>query len=601
MNKWLTSLHNKLKQFLVSIKRFPESSLLTSSLALVLILSAENILDEILSVNIFLSLLLGFLLTLNLVLLIERQTPLSQDISTTTNVTTNTLNISNTLYYNKYRFLGNLGIVLICLIFYFLLPETKTTAFITFYVSLSFILFFTFTLIPYLGKKINYSFYMVRLLLNIALSYFYALVLFAGVSGLVFAIETLFELDFSGMIYLDVFIISTFVFGNLYFISTLEHINYEAMPNQYPVAIKVLLTVIIYPLTIAYTAVLYAYFLRILMTMEWPNQIVANLILWYGLIAFAGLCATDSLTQLAPWIYRFKNWFFTLFILPTLMLFISIGIRIYHYGLTFQRYYVLFIGIWFSGVIFYHLLKKLLGPRLKLENGTFYILLGVFLLLITSFGPISAVNLSYHSQEKRLTHILTEEGLLNNGILTPNTNLEQTTTDTIISLVNYLEQIDRLDNISYLPNNFNPYDQMEAVFGFNYYYQYYSPKNYYSYSLETYESIYLDHGYVNNFQHYDSHFISYVLGDFIIELDTNFITVTNNKEAIYQVIELAEIMEQLADAYPTTYNLDQDKLTFNYNLNDTTHFQIIFANFGFFNEKNAYHMDHMDGILIISN
>lgn len=581
MNKWLNRFVKKLNLFSKSIKRFPESVILTSTITILMILLVEDVLNRTTIGEIVMSLILAFFLTLGNTLLYERINPPRKTM---------------------YRVVSNLIIVSLCSVFYLTIPEIKTTSFITFYTSLVFILFFVFTLVPYYQKKKNYSYYVVRLSLNIILSFFYSLVLFAGVSGLVFAIETLFELSFTDTIYVDVLLIALGIFGVIYYISTIEATsNKDLSVTYYPKSIKILLTVIILPLTVAYTLVLYAYFVRILVTFTWPNQIVSHLVIWYGLIAFFTLFALETLTNLSRWILLLRRWFFTIFLLPTIMLIISISIRINQYGLTFQRYYVLIIGIWFSGIIFYHFISLLLKKHHTQVPGAFYVILGIILLLFSSIGPLSAVNLSVQSQKTRLSAILTEENMLENDILSPRSDLSSKTEEHITSIITYLEDMDQLHKLSYLPSDFKPFQDMYTTFGFNYSYYRHIYDSYYNYFVPERKSSYIQDGYFLTFNHYDNNDGTFDVGTYNITISPQTITITNAANQSQLIVELSQVANNLSNTFYDKSQLTQDELTFTYQLEDEHTFRLVLYSISFTQKENAYHMNHMEGTFIISN
>jgi hypothetical protein len=150
----------------------------------------------------------------------------------------------------------------------------------------------------------------------------------------------------NGEIYFDVFIIAVFVFGLTYFLGRIQKLSDNLKDYKYPVVLKVLFVSIIMPLVSVYTVVLYAYLIRIILTMTWPQGIVSNLVTWYGFISIILLILIEPLIPSSSWVAKFRKFLPIAILIPFIMLIISIMIRINAYGITILRYLVVAAWVW---------------------------------------------------------------------------------------------------------------------------------------------------------------------------------------------------------------------------------------------------------------
>lgn len=216
------------------------------------------------------------------------------------------------------------------------------------------------------------------------------------------------------------------------------------------------------PLLSVYTAILYIYLGKIIVTRVWPVGMVSNLVLWYSVIVAIVLFFITPFKNEDRW----ANIFFKLspkIILPILiMMFISIGIRVNAYGVTERRYYVMLLAFWVLCTMLYFALSK------KLLNIVLPITLCI-LSIISVFGPISSYSISKLSQNKRFEKILTKDNMLINGNIKSSAVIPKEDKINISSILSYFNSNHDLKEIRYLPTSFK-IDDMNKVFGFSYEY-----------------------------------------------------------------------------------------------------------------------------------
>ena len=230
--------------------------------------------------------------------------------------------------------------------------------------------------------------------------------------------------------------------------------------KDYPRALKILLLYIVMPLITVYSLILYLYFLKIIITRNWPQGLVSHLVLWYSIVSVAVIYFISPILKDNKWAEKFKG-YFPKFIIPILiMMFISMGIRISAYGLTENRYYGIVMGLWVTGIMLYFSLKK------QQKNIVIPVSLAI-LVLISVFGPLSSFSVSKFSQNKRLESILKRNGMLEGNEIIAKSDIAREDKEEISMILMYFKNKHSLKDVKYLDEGFNLTDKdMETVFGF---------------------------------------------------------------------------------------------------------------------------------------
>lgn len=153
------------------------------------------------------------------------------------------------------------------------------------------------------------------------------------------------------------------------------------------------------PIGFLFMGILGIYAIKILIQWKLPNGMVATPVLSLGAYG------TLAMLLILPWrgVHAWARWFSLIyppaFLLSSILLFISLTVRIREYGFTFDRYSALAAGIWLTISSFCFLIRRKEAPSLVLA---FFALAA----LIAALGPISAATLSLRSQSDRLRHYL---------------------------------------------------------------------------------------------------------------------------------------------------------------------------------------------------
>lgn len=268
-----------------------------------------------------------------------------------------------------------------------------------------------------------------------------------GISFVLFSIDRLLNITIYEEAYADVFIFVGALFAPSFFLMDVPEAHERIDKNQFIKLFKVLLQYVFMPLLWAYTAVMYIYFVRLLVTWQWPDGMVANLVLWYALVGSATLYFSDSIKKDNKWIAFFHRWFPYAILLPLISLFVSLGIRMNQYGVTENRYFVGIAGIWLMGSMMYFAFAN---PD-KINIKRIAIALSV-LIFISVIGPLGASPVSRLSQTIRFEQLLNDNGLLENGkAIKPETELPTATQIEIRESIRYFQNQQEVSKIRSLP------------------------------------------------------------------------------------------------------------------------------------------------------
>jgi hypothetical protein len=244
-----------------------------------------------------------------------------------------------------------------------------------------------------------------KVIFAFATSILFSIILYAGLSGALYAIDSLFSLEINGKRYGQLLFLIIGVFSVNYFLSQIPKRSQITTKHTYTKVEKIFTKYILTPLTVGYFIILYAYSAKVLITGVWPKGVLA----WF-IVAFSLVALVTYLFWTPLWSDKFKaykRWVFLALLPQTLLLFVAIGMRIEAYSWSEHRYMVLLFGVWLFGVSLYFLLFK--NARYK----WIFIALST-LLLISQVSPINAYTVSKNAQIKRLTSLLNEHKNLSN-------------------------------------------------------------------------------------------------------------------------------------------------------------------------------------------
>lgn len=238
------------------------------------------------------------------------------------------------------------------------------------------------------------------------------LVLAAGIFIILSSLRYLFDVKFPSTIYGDVWILGWGMLFPVYILANISRqFDYEAETCSFPKGIRFITNYILLPLMVVYMAILYAYFARITINWELPRGKLTWMIAVFGTVGIVTKLLAypirNSGTRLLAW---FDRYYYYALIVPIILLAVAIGVRIRDYGVTEQRYTIVLMAVWFSSIVLLAIFRR---DRFHIRYVP--MILSVLLLLGT-FGPWSAAEVSIRSQVSRFEAILSDHQLLRDGV-----------------------------------------------------------------------------------------------------------------------------------------------------------------------------------------
>ena len=265
-----------------------------------------------------------------------------------------------------------------------------------------------FVLIPILNRE-NKEKYLQSEFSDFVITYIFAAVLFVGIAIVLTTISYLFfssNNDFFFRLTTYFFWFIAEVFGASLFLSLLKKTDDDLENYKFPSIFNLLIKFVIIPLIVIYTGILYIYMAKTVISMQLPKGLISHLVLWYTAFSVIIIILITPFTQKDKFLGNFKK-YFPYFSIP--LIFASLFAlfqRIYQYGITEKRYYVLIL-------IFWLLFCVILFIRKMNITGIFISLIAC--VVIAVYTPFSAKSVSNFSQKERLKRMLVKYGALKDG------------------------------------------------------------------------------------------------------------------------------------------------------------------------------------------
>ncbi|EXF26398.1 membrane protein [Finegoldia magna ALB8] len=353
--------------------------------------------------------------------------------------------------------------VIVGLLCYFLIIKVDKSLYLKNQITqmgLFFALFIGMFVAGHFNTEIDYADYAVKIILAIIESLIYCVTIFVGIVAILYTTKELFKLNFNLSNLIVTCAVVIFLLLNATIILSKFPLKYceENLKIKWLTPFKFLFTRIIAPLFLIYGSILLLYIIKVVALKAIPNNIITNLILWYGLLSVVVLFVSKTIEDKFITIYD-KIQPIILLILSGMM-FYSIGIRISYYGITEGRYMVVMGGVFIVISMIYYLFF----------NKKTYITIPTTLLILTlisSVGPVSAYNISKIDQKNRLEKMLIEENLLVNGEIKPQKNINPAKIKEIKDKLDYFTRKHSAKELAYLDEKFTTSEiNMKRVFGF---------------------------------------------------------------------------------------------------------------------------------------
>jgi len=259
-----------------------------------------------------------------------------------------------------------------------------------------------------------------------------AVILGAGLTAVLFALEELFGIDVPHKLNSDIWIVCFCLIWPWRALSSMPS-GFDPPQGDYcPRWIGFIARYVYVPLASVYLVILYAFAVKIGIEWDLPKGQIAWLVCWFALVGVATKLTIYPLRETGNRLLRlFDRLFFPALFLPAGLLAIAVGVRVHAYGLTEERYLLILLTVWLFAIAAFFTFG---GRRLVVAP----LLLGV-LLTLASGGPWGAVETSIRSQIARLEPILVDNGLLTEDRLAPlDKSVPFETSKRISGIVTYL-------------------------------------------------------------------------------------------------------------------------------------------------------------------
>ncbi|MBS7527571.1 DUF4153 domain-containing protein [Fusibacter paucivorans] len=320
----------------------------------------------------------------------------------------------------------------------YLIPLNPDDVFMRQYTALSAALYSLFFIVPYLKHSVSFSQYLFYNISKFFLTVLYAFILFAGSSAVYFTVNVLFELQLPEVVYMDLMMISFGIFGPMHFLGHLPKSEQRELP--YAMLFERLFTWIVLPLIMIYTVILHAYFIKILLTRTFPEGMIGNLVVWYGLISVVTLFFLNEIRSKQQWLAKVTKYYPIGMIAPLCMLFAAAWMRIDLYGLTLSRYLLVVAGLFEIIAVVLIFFRR---ERANVPLG----IIAVLMILLSFYGPISGDSLARRQQNERLRSKIEMLGALDtNGNVNVN-NLDVLSQNEISLTATYLADTYGVDSL----------------------------------------------------------------------------------------------------------------------------------------------------------
>lgn len=268
---------------------------------------------------------------------------------------------------------------------------------------------------PFLGQGSMTTFwhYNKTLLLRFLTAIFFTGALNIGLSIALLSIDALLGVHIEEIRYFQLFAFLAGIFNTWFFLSGIP-VSFKAfsISDDYPKGLKVFTQNVLLPLVVIYLAILYLYTGKILIQWDWPEGWVSNLILSFSIAGILSILLLYPIQDRSEnrWIKQFsKNYFWSLIPLVILLL-LAIYRRVWEYGFTVERYFVLVAGLWLAVMVSYFILSR--EKNIKIIPASLCLVT-----ILISFGPWSAFSISEQSQVNRLEVLLQQNDLLENQVI----------------------------------------------------------------------------------------------------------------------------------------------------------------------------------------
>jgi hypothetical protein len=307
------------------------------------------------------------------------------------------------------------AVAAILLIFMINPPERQADYVRFFLLSLAFHLMVAFAAFTEKGQIQGFWQFNKTLFLRFLACLLYGMVLFAGLAAAIGATNFLFNFKFEWDTYQVLWVWITGMFTTTFFLAgvptDIPALNED---GSYPKGLKIFTQYVLIPLSTVYVVILLAYEIKILIEWKLPKGLVSNLILGYAVFGILSLLLVYPIREQNEnkWLKTYTRSFYFLLIPLQILLFVAVGTRVFSYGITEFRYFLIVLAFWLLCISVYFLLFK--QQNIKIIPISLCVLT-----LLSIYGPQSAFTMSMYSQRGMVVSFFKKHNAYKDGKLMP--------------------------------------------------------------------------------------------------------------------------------------------------------------------------------------
>jgi hypothetical protein len=272
------------------------------------------------------------------------------------------------------------------------------------------------------------------LFLRFLTSVLYSTVLYAGIATAIGSINLLFNADFRSDTFFIVLILIAGLFNTCFFLAGVPaDLRGLDQDQTYPKGLKIFTQYVLIPLATIYVVILLAYEIKIALQWNLPKGSVSSLILGYAVFGLLSILLVFPIKdeEENKWIKSYARSFYFLMLPLLILLFLAVGTRIFKYGITEFRYFLILLSCWLLFITIYFLASR--RQNIKV------IPISLCLLTLTSiYGPQSAFSVSMYSQRAILLDLLKDHKGIKDGKIIPLKRVSPKDARRIVATLEYL-------------------------------------------------------------------------------------------------------------------------------------------------------------------
>lgn len=332
-----------------------------------------------------------------------------------------------------------------------------------------FALFVAFVWIPSIKEKIDFNDSFMISFKAIFTSAFFSAVIWGGISLIIAAVDMLL-IDVDGNSYIHTINIIWCLFAPMLFLSMIPFFSETENGNERfqkasscPRFLEILISYVLIPLTEIYTVVLLIYMIKTIANSNWNDNLLEPLILSYCVAVILLYILSSKLKNIFVLLFRLV--FIKLLIPISAFQIISSIIIVSTEGIVHTKYYIIMLGL-------YSIICGIFLTIVPLKKNGTIAALAIIFAIISITPPIDAFSISRQSQILLLTNTLKDNEMLKDDTIIPTKDISYEDKLIIINSIEYLEEIQEIDKVTFLTKSLYDYKGFVKTFGFEKYDQY---------------------------------------------------------------------------------------------------------------------------------